>query len=264
MNEPTAKPPRRGARTFRAACLVLASVAAAQAAATAWSSKTMQAADEAPPVRKKPERPPADPFLAAVGEADPYPEMRLPAGDPPPNDPAQVLMRPEPLVSVPRAVAAPLDVPITDEEVLTSLDEALHLRSQGDMQGALTRLRAALNKLPDHPRLLYQTARTMDAMGLTQKADPLWKALRKLGKGAGDFSTLAQDRMSDGPQTTNDEEEEKVSVELFSPNRGYSGLTRDICFFRMLYMFMRIEPRHGDKGGGGDDNCGCSIDKFFF
>ncbi len=209
MNEPTAKPPRRGARTFRAACLVLASVAAAQAAATAWSSKTMQAADEAPPVRKQPERPPADPFLAAVGEADPYPEMRLPAGDPPPNDPAQVLMRPEPLVSVPRAVAAPLDVPITDEEVLTSLDEALHLRSQGDMQGALTRLRAALNKLPDHPRLLYQTARTMDAMGLTQKADPLWKALRKLGKGAGDFSTLAQDRMSDGPQTTNDEEEEK-------------------------------------------------------
>ena len=209
MTEPTANPSRPGARTFRAACLVLASVAVAQAAATAWSSKTMEAAVEAPPVVKAPERKPADRFLTAVSEADPYPEMQSPAGDAPPGDPALAMLAPQPVLSMPKAVAAPLDVPITDEEVLTSLDEALHLRGEGDMQGALARLRTALNKLPDHPRLLYQTARTLDTMGLTQKADPLWKALRKPGKGAGDFYTLAQDRMSEGPQMNHEEEEEK-------------------------------------------------------
>ena len=209
MTEPTANSSRRGARTFRAACLVLASVAVAQAAATAWSSKTIEAAGAAPQVTA-PNRTPADPFLTAVGEADPYPEMRVPAGDPPPNDPALALLRPQPVVSMPKP-AAPLDVPITDEEVLINLDEALHLRSQGDMQGALVRLRTALQKLPDHPRLLYQTARTLDTMGLLPKAEPYWKSLRKLGKGAGDFYTLAQDRIADGPQMTNEEEEEKES-----------------------------------------------------
>ncbi len=208
MTEPTANTSRRGTRTFRAACLVLASVAVAQAAATAWSSKTIEAIGAADHAEKRPEPKPVDPFMKAVGEADPFPEMQTPAGDPPPNDPAIPMLRPQPVISMPKA-PAPLDVPITDEDVLTSLDEALHLRGQGDMQGALSQLRMALQKMPDHPRLVYQTARTLDTMGLTQKAEPYWKTLRKLGKGAGDFYILAQERMADGPQVTNEIEEEK-------------------------------------------------------
>ena len=208
MTEATANTSRRGARTFRAACVVLASVAMAQAATTAWSSKTTGLANTPPGPSKVSGSWPADPFPPALNEADPYPEMQTPAGDPPLNDPALALLRPEPVMSVPKEPAL-LDVPITDEAVLTSLDEALHLRSQGDMQGSLARLREALKKMPDHPRLLYQAARTLDTMGLTQKADPFWKTLRKLGKGAGDFYVLARERMAEGPQMTAEPEEPK-------------------------------------------------------
>ncbi len=208
MTEPTANTSRRGTRTFRAACLVLASVAVAQAATTAWSSKTTGLAGTPPAAAKVTDARPADPFSSALNEADPFPEMQGPAGTPPPYDPALALLRPEPVLSVPKPPAL-LDVPITDEAVLTLLDQALHLRSQGDMQGSLTRLREALQKMPDHPRLLYQAARTLDTMGLTLKADPLWKTLRKLGKGAGDFYVLAQERMAEGPQMTPEPEEQK-------------------------------------------------------
>jgi hypothetical protein len=77
------------------------------------------------------------------------------------------------------------------------------------MQGALIHLRAALAKLPDHPKLLYHTAQTLDTLGLPQKAEPHWKALRQLGKGAGDYYALALERMAEGPRVFNEPEEEK-------------------------------------------------------
>lgn len=212
MTEPAATSSRRGARTFRAACLVLATVAAAQAAATAWSSKpgeveiAKSVVPERPPEAPKPKI--IDPFSQDFTPDDPHPEMSAPAGDPPSDDPGMALMRPEPVISIPKT-PAPLDVAITDPEVLTQLDEALHLRSQGDMQGALSRLRVALRKMPDHPKLLYHTGQTLDMMGLHQKADPYWKSLHRLGKGAGDFFALARERMADGPQVIAEPEEEK-------------------------------------------------------
>lgn len=211
MTEHPPSPNRRGARTFRAACAVLATVAAAQAAATAWSSKTQEAAVALEEAKKPAPRPrPVDPFSPDFRSEDPHPEMQGPAGDPPPDDPALVLLQPKPAAPVPRPkAAAPLDVPITDEIVLENLDVALSLRSHGDMQGALTRLREALKKLPNHPKLLYHTAQTLDTMGLTQKALPYWKSLHKLGGGAGDFFALAKERMANGPQVSQEAEEEK-------------------------------------------------------
>lgn len=220
MTDLPSSPPRRGARTFRAACVVLASVAAAQAAATAWSSKTTEQAaakkliEPLPEEIKSPPPAPVDPFSPGFVPADdPHPELKQPAGEPPPNDPALALLKPEPVVTMPRVPAprppAPLDTPITQESVLADLDEALTLRSRGDMQGALTHFRVALKELPDHPKLLYHTAQTLDTMGLTQKADPYWKALYKLGAAAGDYFVLAQERMAEGPQVLSEPEEEK-------------------------------------------------------
>lgn len=212
MTDPAPTPSRRGARTFRAACAVLATVAAAQAAATAWSTRTTAEAARVETVAPPPtvEKIPAPPAPPVLDDQDPYPEMQVPAGDPPPFDPALAALEPQPVMSVPRPRApAPLDVTISDDEVLENLDAALHLKSEGDMQGALTRLRAALQKLPEHPRLLYHTAQTMDTLGLAQKALPLWKQLHKLGNGAGDYFVLSQERLANGPQIAPEPEEEK-------------------------------------------------------
>jgi hypothetical protein len=214
MTESPASPSRRGARTFRVACLVLALVAAAQAAATAWSARTSSLAAAKQSASQPAADPasvplPADPFSPHFTPDDPHPEMQRPAGDPPPEDPALALLRPEPVISTPKIVPAPLDVPITDDMVLSQLDEALYLRSQGDLQGAIERLRPALARLPDHPKLLYHTARTLDTMGLPNKAQPHWKALHQLGKGAGTYYSLARDRIADGPQVADEPEEEK-------------------------------------------------------
>jgi hypothetical protein len=149
---------------------------------------------------------PADPFIVAMTQPDPHPEMQAPAGAVPPHDPALASM--QPVLSAVRP-PAPLDVPITDQEVLTSLDAALLARSRGDMQGALEALRAALRRLPEHPRLLYQMAQTWDMMVLPQKAEPFWRALHRLGKGAGTFHVLATERLAEGFQQTNEPEEPK-------------------------------------------------------
>jgi len=221
MSESSPASSRRGARTFRAACAVLATVAAAQAAATAWSAKTREAVvkgeinieEPASEIRLTEKAAPArprvqDPFSPDYQSDDPHPELQGPVGEAPGDDPALAAL--QPVITVPRPKApAPLDVPITDEEVLENLDGALHLKSQGDMQGALERLRAALHKMPQHPRLLYYTAQTLDTMGLPQKAAPLWKSLHKLGGPAGNYYALAQDRLANGPQIQQEPEEEK-------------------------------------------------------
>jgi len=221
MNETGPAVPRRGARTFRGACFVLASVAVVQAAATAWSVRTAEKAiaenltaiKPAGPV-PAPAAPASDPFNAGYTPSDdPHPELQAPAGEPPLNDPALAMIKAEAVISMPGAPAprppAPLDTRITAPEILRNLDEGLHLRSQGDMQGALTHFRQALKKQPDHPKLLYHAAKTLDIMGLTARADVHWKILYQLGEGAGDFYKLAQERMADGPQTANEPEEAK-------------------------------------------------------
>ena len=221
MNENPSTPSRRGARTFRAACAVLATVAAAQAAATAWSTRPHEAAELAKtlPEVKKPEVPAKpkapDPFSPDYHPDDPHPELLGANGE----ESEAIKLREERLiregqpavfVPVPRPkLPAPLDVKITDPAVLEHLEEALYQKSQGDMQGALSHLRVALQKLPDHPRLLYHTAQIYDTIGNPQRALPIWKSLHKLGNGAGDYFALAQDRIANGPQVSHEAEEEK-------------------------------------------------------
>ncbi len=217
MSESTPSTSRHGARTFRAACAVLATVAAAQAAATAWSSKTREIAQAGDVKSSEPETAerrtqapktkPTDPFSPDYRPNDPHPELQGPVGEAPEYDPALAAL--QPVITVPRPKAsAPLDVPITDEEVLENLDAALHLKSQGDMHGALVNFRAALTKLPGHPKLLYHTAQTLDTMGLPQKSAPLWKSLHKLGGQAGNYFLLAQDRLANGPQVAPEMEQD--------------------------------------------------------
>jgi hypothetical protein len=105
--------------------------------------------------------------------------------------------------------SAPLDTPITDETVLAHLDAGINLRSSGDMQGALQQLRAAAAVLPEHPRILYHLALTLDTMGLLRKSQPLWEQLRGLGEDAGDLYTIARDRLRDGVPAPVEPEEQR-------------------------------------------------------
>ncbi len=124
--------------------------------------------------------------------------------------------------AVPEKAAAPLDTPITDESVLAHLDAGINLRSTGDMQGALQHLRAASAVLPDHPRILYHLALTLDTMGLLRKSQPVWEQLRGLGAEAGDLYTIARDRLRDGvpaPQEPEEEREEKFVIRSLDEER---------------------------------------------
>ena len=190
-----------GTRAYRVAWGAVAVVALAQgvAVAVAWKDQRPLAKQVAPPVVEIPAvTAPAqpDPFSsAAAAMDDPHPELLQPAGEAPllPDPASTVLARPPAAV-----VAAPLDVPITDEACLAHLDEGIYLRDRGDMVGALAELRQTLEAVPDHPKLLYQLALTLDAMGQERKAAGHWRKLRLLGPDAGNYYQLAVERLKEG------------------------------------------------------------------
>jgi hypothetical protein len=167
-------------------------------------------------VKAPPKEP--DPFDPEAGDvADPHPELAGPAGeDPLLPDPAEpVIARPAPVV------AAPLDVPITNETCLGHLDEGIYLRDRGDMVGAVSHLRKALELAPDHPKLLYQLAMALDGMSQEKKAAVHWRQLRLLGQEAGNYYQMATERLKDGgslppppnaPAEPQDEEKERRFV----------------------------------------------------
>ena len=189
-----------GTRAYRVAWGAIAVVALAQgvAVAVAWKdqrsmTKTIVSSVAEIPETRRPQEP--DPFSsAAVAIDDPHPELLKPAGgEPLMPDPAEtVLARPAVVVT------APLDVPITDEACLAHLDEGIYLRDRGDMVGALTELRQALEGAPDHPKLLYQLALTLDGMSQERKAAEHWRKLRLLGQDAGNYYHLAVQRLKEG------------------------------------------------------------------
>ena len=189
-----------GTRAYRVAWGAIAVVALAQgvAVAVAWKdqrsmTKTIVSSVAEIPETRRPQEP--DPFSsAAVAIDDPHPELLKPAGgEPLVPDPAEtVLARPAVVVT------APLDVPITDEACLAHLDEGIYLRDRGDMVGALTELRQALEGAPDHPKLLYQLALTLDGMSQERKAAEHWRKLRLLGQDAGNYYHLAVQRLKEG------------------------------------------------------------------
>lgn len=176
--------------TFSVVCGTLVALALVQVALGLWGWQKQLASREAAlpmgPV----------PVVAAQTVDPPVPVTPL-------TDVPEVADAPDPIPPVkisppvrtaesPRPFAKTLDVKITDESILEMLDQGTAAREKGDMQTALVAFRAAWLKQPDHPKLIYQLARTMDKMGLESKAQPHWNTLIKLGRAAGDFYHLAE------------------------------------------------------------------------
>ncbi|MBP7950630.1 MAG: hypothetical protein KA004_13340 [Verrucomicrobiales bacterium] len=190
MQQATAK--QRGSTTFHVACGVFVAVALGQGVVAAWGWKNRLAASGELPAVEAPKPPPSkieppkDLPPATVAKVEPSPAVAAPAGD---------SLLPDALPS-----RLSLDVPITDETVLENLDRCLALRQQGDMQGALEAIRKACEIQPDHPKLLYQLATTLDLMGLEAKAQPHWRTLFSLGAAAGDiYFRAAELRLKEKP-----------------------------------------------------------------
>jgi len=151
---------------------------------------------------------------------------------------------------VPEKPSAPLDTPITDESVLAHLDAGINLRSTGDMQGALQHLRAASAVLPDHPRILYHLALTLDTMGLLRKSQPVWEQLRALGAEAGDLYTIARDRLRDGvpaPQEPEEDKEEKFVIRSLDEERIDEPGGGERLRFSAVLEKKTGEPVHMDR-----------------
>jgi hypothetical protein len=220
--------------TFYVACGVFAAVALGQVAVAAWGWQARQVAREHPaPVRQLPPvqaLPKPEPVVVAVSAQVPDVE---------PGPPVEVAPPPIRLVETkPKAIPATLDVPITNPIILESMGVGLQARAKGDMQTALQAFRSAWQGQPDHPKLIYQLARTLDLMGLEAKAQPHWNTLVTLGHAAGDYFDLAEMRIKgkgmgtkDTPETEDGEGRLKlVDLKVENPPGFYGGEKRVLSF----------------------------------
>ena len=181
--------------TFSVVCGILVAVALVQIALGLWGwQKHLASREAALPSAPAPAPPQivVSPPVATPAPITQPTDIRELADVPDPIPPLLKISPPVRTAENPRSIAKTLDVKITDESILELLEQGTVAREKGDMQTALEAFRAAWLKQPDHPKLIYQLARTMDKMGLESKAQPHWNTLLKLGRAAGDFYRLAE------------------------------------------------------------------------
>lgn len=166
------------------------SIALVQVGIAFWGVQVRLADRDAAPKLRVPlvQRPLSPPPVAPIVEAPKIQEPPAEGTQPP----LQINGRPrEPELERTPAVATK-NTPITDENILDHLEAGLLASQKGDMLDALHAFRAAFQIDPQHPRLIYQMAKTYDLLGQETKAQPLWNSLIKMGEAAGDYYRLAE------------------------------------------------------------------------
>lgn len=104
--------------------------------------------------------------------------------------PAPSLALPTP-ARAPRAIVSPTDL----------LEQARQLRSRGDMNSALARLREAQVAEPENPQIVAEMALTYEAMQLPDRAFEQWQRLYNMGDTVGALYYLAQSKLQTVPAT---------------------------------------------------------------
>ncbi len=75
------------------------------------------------------------------------------------------------------------------------------LRGEGDMKGALDKLRQANERLPGNPQILYELASAYQTMGLDDKASTYWQQVWELGpEVSGHFYDIADLKLRGGAE----------------------------------------------------------------
>ena len=104
------------------------------------------------------------------------------------ENPAASVALPTP-ARAPRSVVSPTDL----------LEQARQLRSRGDMNSALARLREAQVAEPENPGIVAEMALTYEAMQLPDRAFEQWQRLYGMGDGVGALYYLAQSKLQTVP-----------------------------------------------------------------
>ena len=115
------------------------------------------------------------PFIAAIPSPVPLTAAETPA---------LVLVRPTP-APAPRLQNNPADL----------LEQARQLRSRGDMNSALARLREAEVAEPDSPQIIAEMALTYEAMQMPDRAFEQWQRIYNQGEAVGALYSLAESRL---------------------------------------------------------------------
>jgi hypothetical protein len=90
----------------------------------------------------------------------------------------------------------PLDKQLKNPQATEAVVAARALREQGDMQAAVESLKTADAKEPNHPEILGEMALTYEEMGISSKAESLWRQIFTMGEAnAGGYYTLAASKI---------------------------------------------------------------------
>ena len=99
------------------------------------------------------------------------------------------------------AIARPTPAPITRSQNSPTdlLEQARQLRSRGDMNSALARLREAEVAEPDSPQIIAEMALTYEAMQMPDRAYEQWQRIYNQGEGIGALYNLAESKLHNAP-----------------------------------------------------------------
>jgi hypothetical protein len=85
---------------------------------------------------------------------------------------------------------------ISNAQAREMVEVAREVRKLGDMAPVLESLRAADLREPNHPEILSEMALTYETMGLTEKAETMWRSVIALGESnGGGYYTLAKAKL---------------------------------------------------------------------
>ncbi len=194
---PTVKtllPPTRSGRTLAIALSLLGGVALVQLLVLGGyligggvpSHRPASAANGVPPLHPGDATQPVSPILSPT--VAPTPGLPTPAPAVSLAPPAPVLERPTPAPAV-RVQNSSVDL----------LEQARQLRSRGDMNSALARLREAQVAEPDNAQIIAEMAATYEAMQIPDRAFEQWQRLYNLGDSAGVLYDLAKFKLQSVP-----------------------------------------------------------------
>jgi len=201
-------PPPGRRRTQTLASLVLGGLALAQLLALGWFLARGGAAATARRVGVSPATNSSGGAVAATTTGTPAPRdlASAPSGEFPsaPTAPTPAAALPTPGTAAPAATgseaaaggsggfALPTPAPRYQANPADLVEQAKVLRSRGDTQSALAKLREAQNLSADNPLVIAELALTYEAMQLPDRATLQWQRLYDLGESVGAPYYLAQ------------------------------------------------------------------------
>lgn len=95
---------------------------------------------------------------------------------------------------------------LTDKRAEKLLHDAVRARQQDDIGSAIAKLREAERLIPDHPRLWFELATTLELMGRTDKAAESYQKVYAMGAEiTGPYHSLAQQKLTQGMRSITSE-----------------------------------------------------------